>query len=267
MAGADVGSSREVQRRRRWVKLAVLVWTIVSLLWLRAVTYDGSGFVPIPQIDPFLLVIIIFFGLLIGLMFGQQLMTARSPHVMYRPEQITTTMDDVVGIDQVKDDVVRSLNLFLAHKTFRDEMGGSARSHSTETTARTSTASLTHRRRRWTSREEPTSAPAMSSTPTPAAPISWSSLVAGLAAAGVRSLTEVLLGAERTERALRPMSSPILPSPYQVGTTQSHCHPFGPFSPPRPVTKTPPQASSPANRSSSQPCGPAAGPRAPRASV
>ncbi|MCY7364457.1 MAG: AAA family ATPase [Frankiaceae bacterium] len=127
MAGADVGSSREVQRRRRWVKLAVLVWAVVSVLWLRALSYDGSGFVPIPQIDPFLLVIIIFFGLLIGLMFGQQLMTARSPHVMYRPEQITTTMDDVVGIDQVKDDVVRSLNLFLAHKTFRDEMGGSAR--------------------------------------------------------------------------------------------------------------------------------------------
>ncbi len=127
MAGADVGSSREVQRRRRWVKLSLLVWAVVSVLWLRALTYDGNGFVPIPQIDPFLLVIIIFFGLLVGLMFGQQFMSARSPHVMYRPEQITTTMDDVVGIDQVKDDVVRSLNLFLAHKTFRDEMGGSAR--------------------------------------------------------------------------------------------------------------------------------------------
>ena len=88
MAGADVGSSREAQRRRRWVKLAVLVWAVVTVLWLRALTYDGSGFVPLPSIDPFLLVIIIFFGLLIGLMFGQQLMTARSPHVMYRHEQI-----------------------------------------------------------------------------------------------------------------------------------------------------------------------------------
>ncbi|MCW2679077.1 MAG: ATPase central domain protein [Frankiales bacterium] len=127
MAGADVGRSREGQRRRRWVKLAVGVWLLVTVLWLRALTYDGSGFVPFPDIDPFLLTIIIFFGLLIGLAFGQQLMAARSPHVMYRPDQITTTLDDVVGIDQVKDDVVRSLNLFLAHKTFRDEMGGSAR--------------------------------------------------------------------------------------------------------------------------------------------
>jgi ATP-dependent Zn protease len=83
--------------------------------------------VPFPTIDPFLLVIIIFFGLLVAMMVGQQLVSARSPHVMYRPEQLTTTLDDVVGIDTVKEDVVRSLNLFLAHKTFRDEMGGSPR--------------------------------------------------------------------------------------------------------------------------------------------
>jgi ATP-dependent Zn protease len=127
MSGADVGVSREVQRRRRWVKLTAVVWTVVVLLWLRAATYDGSGFLPLPTIDPFLLVIIIFFGLLLAMMVGQQLVSARSPHVMYRPEQLTTTLDDVVGIDQVKEDVVRSLNLFLAHKTFRDEMGGSPR--------------------------------------------------------------------------------------------------------------------------------------------
>jgi cell division protease FtsH len=127
MAGADVGASREDRRRSRWIKLSVAVWSVVGLLWLRAVTYDGSGFVPIPSIDPFLLIIIVFFTLLILLVVGQQLLAGRSPHVMYRPEQISTTLDDVVGIDQVKDDVVRSLNLFLAHKTFRDEMGGSAR--------------------------------------------------------------------------------------------------------------------------------------------
>ena len=127
MAGADVGSSRERLRRSRWVKLAAVVWVVVGLLWWRAVTYDGAGFVPLPTIDPFLLVIVIFFALLLGLVVGQQVLAGRSPHVIYRPEQITTTLDDVVGIDGVKDDVVRSLNLFLAHKTFRDEMGGTPR--------------------------------------------------------------------------------------------------------------------------------------------
>ena len=51
----------------------------------------------------------------------------RSPHVTYRPEQIDVRLDDVMGIDVVKEDVVRSLNLFLAHKPFADEMGGTPR--------------------------------------------------------------------------------------------------------------------------------------------
>ena len=127
MAGADVGAAREGKRRRRWVKLAAFVYALVGVLWLRALTYDGSGFVPLPSIDPFLLTIIIFFGLLLGLAVGQQVLSGRSPHTVFRPDQIETTLDDVVGIDGVKDDVIRSLNLFLAHKTFRDEMGGTPR--------------------------------------------------------------------------------------------------------------------------------------------
>ncbi|MCW2713513.1 MAG: ATPase central domain protein [Frankiales bacterium] len=127
MSDADVGATREVRRRARWVKLTITVWVVVAALWLRAATYDGGGFVPFPSIDPFLLVIIIFFMMLIGLTIGQTMVTARSPHVVYRPDQIETTLDDVVGIDGVKDDVVRSLNLFLAHKAFRDEMGGTPR--------------------------------------------------------------------------------------------------------------------------------------------
>ena len=43
------------------------------------------------------------------------------------PSRSTSRLDDVIGIDAVKEDVVRSLNLFLAHKTFADEMGGTPR--------------------------------------------------------------------------------------------------------------------------------------------
>src|SRR4051812_31501699 len=128
MHTADVGTTREHRRTRRWVKLAATVVGLVALLWARALTWDPTtSFVPYPHIDPFLLTIILFFGLMIGLAVGQQVMSARSPHVTYRPEQIDTTLADVVGIDAVKDDVVRSLNLFLAHKTFSQEMGGSPR--------------------------------------------------------------------------------------------------------------------------------------------
>lgn len=127
MRQADVGGSREEQRRRRFVKLALLVWGVVGLLWLRALLMGGGPFVPLPSLDPFLLVIIVFFGLLLALIVGQQVLAGRSPHMVFRPDQIDVTLDDVVGIDGVKDDVVRSLNLFLAHKTFRDEMGGTPR--------------------------------------------------------------------------------------------------------------------------------------------
>src|SRR3954452_8903905 len=71
--------------------------------------------------------IIVFFALMLLMAGGQQVVSARSPHVTYRPEQIEKTLADVVGIDGVKEDVVRSLNLFLAHKTFRNEMGGTPR--------------------------------------------------------------------------------------------------------------------------------------------
>ncbi|MCW2607738.1 MAG: ATPase central domain protein [Frankiales bacterium] len=125
---ADVGTTREARRTGRFVKLSLLVWGVVGLLWWRALTVDGGqAFLPLPTIDPFLLTIIIFFGLLMGLAVGQQVVSGRSPHIVYRPEQIDITLDDVVGIDGVKDDVVRSLNLFLAHRTFSQEMGGTPR--------------------------------------------------------------------------------------------------------------------------------------------
>ena len=128
MRDADVGRTREDRRRVRWVKLTVVVLSVAAVLSWRASTWDRTDdFVPLPYVDPFLLVVFGFFALLIGMLIGQQLVTGRSPHVVYRADQISTRLADVVGIDGVKDDVVRSLNLFLAHKTFTTQMGGTPR--------------------------------------------------------------------------------------------------------------------------------------------
>jgi ATP-dependent Zn protease len=126
MSGADVGVKREDSRRRRWIKLTVFILSVAAFFSWRSVTAPGNV-IPLPHIDPFLLTIILFFGLMMAMAVGQQVMSARSPHIVYRPEQIETTLDDVVGIDGVKEDVVRSLNLFLAYKTFSEEMGGTPR--------------------------------------------------------------------------------------------------------------------------------------------
>jgi ATP-dependent Zn protease len=124
---ADVGASRERLRRKRLRGLAVVLGAPTAFLWWRILSGDPINFFQLPSIDPLILVPSLFFVLLAVVLLGQFAFTGRSPHVTYRPEQIETRLADVKGIDAVKEDVVRSLNLFLAHKTFASEMGGTPR--------------------------------------------------------------------------------------------------------------------------------------------
>src|SRR5205807_1032536 len=51
----------------------------------------------------------------------------RSPHVVYRAAEIDVSLADVKGAGVVVEEVVKTLNLFLAFKTFRERMGGTPR--------------------------------------------------------------------------------------------------------------------------------------------
>ncbi len=51
----------------------------------------------------------------------------KSPHVRYDASEISTSLDDVVGLGPVKEEVVKTLNLFLGYQTFRKVMGGNPR--------------------------------------------------------------------------------------------------------------------------------------------
>ncbi len=55
------------------------------------------------------------------------LAAGRSPHILYRPEELTMTFDDVRGSDGLVEEVPKTLNLFLAHRTFNEQMGGTPR--------------------------------------------------------------------------------------------------------------------------------------------
>jgi ATP-dependent Zn protease len=123
---ADVGRSRESQRRRRLRTVALWLGIPALYLWYRIVSGDPIQW-GLPSIDPLYVIPILFFACLLLVLVGTTVGAGRSPHVMYRPDQLTTTLDDVKGIDPVKDEVVRSLNLFLAHKTFANDMGGTPR--------------------------------------------------------------------------------------------------------------------------------------------
>ncbi|MCU0295863.1 MAG: AAA family ATPase, partial [Candidatus Nanopelagicales bacterium] len=128
-AGADVGKARERGRQRRLLAIAIALGIPTAFLWFRLITGSPVDVTAwrLPTIDPFLLIVGVFFIVLIGTLLGTTVVAGRSPHVTYRPEQIPTRFDEVRGIDAVKAEVLRSLNLFLAHKSFADEMGGTAR--------------------------------------------------------------------------------------------------------------------------------------------
>ncbi len=123
---ADVGASRESKRRHRLRVMAVWLGIPALYLWYRILSGQPVEW-GLPTIDAYLLVPILFFSALLLIIVGTTVGAGRSPHVMYRPEQISTRLDDVKGIDPVKDEVIRSLNLFLAHKTFANDMGGTPR--------------------------------------------------------------------------------------------------------------------------------------------
>src|SRR5205807_33335 len=69
---------------------------------------------------PTLALIVLLGGALLIPLLG----AGRSPHVMFRPHDIDMSLDDVKGMPVVVEEVVKTLNLFLAHTTFRDREGG-----------------------------------------------------------------------------------------------------------------------------------------------
>lgn len=125
--GGDVGRSREELRRTRLLRLVVWGGPVVAYLWYRIGVGEPLDLFRLPHFDPLVAMPVFFFGALILILGGQFFFTGRSPHQMIRPEQIDARLADVVGIDIVKDEVVKSLQLFLAHRSFAREMGGRPR--------------------------------------------------------------------------------------------------------------------------------------------
>lgn len=123
---ADVGLRREQLRRRRLWRVAAIIAVPTAWVWYRFFDHNPIVF-GLPAINWLLVTPILFFILLAVAMVVYIVIIGKSPHQVVRPEQIDVRLSDVVGIDVIKAEVVRSLNLFLAHKTFSQEMGGRPR--------------------------------------------------------------------------------------------------------------------------------------------
>lgn len=126
---SDVADAREQRRRTRLRSASIVLGIPLVYLWVRFLLGNPLNItdIDLPAVDPFLLVVVLFFAAMLATMFAMTLGAGRSPHVTYRPEQLDVGLGDVVGIEPIKEDINRSLDLFLAHKTFAREMGGSPR--------------------------------------------------------------------------------------------------------------------------------------------
>jgi cell division protease FtsH len=128
-SNADVGTARERARLRRLRNLALVLGLPTAFLWYRILIGEPLNLLAGPGMpdDPILYVIPVIFVLAILVLVGIPLASGRSPHLLYRPEQIDVGLDDVKGIDAIVEEVVRTLNTFLGYARFRDQLGGSPR--------------------------------------------------------------------------------------------------------------------------------------------
>jgi ATP-dependent Zn protease len=127
LGGRDVARAREKRRLRRLAGIGVIGAVLNAWLWSRLLSGDPVGLPSFPAIDPLYAMSGIFFLVLLAVLVGTTLGAGRSPHTMFRPEQIDVRMSDVKGIGPITDEVRRSLDLFLAGDTFRSTLGGTPR--------------------------------------------------------------------------------------------------------------------------------------------
>ena len=128
LANADVSRAQDRRREKRLRRLLAVLILVLGWLVLRLAT--GHWLFPSVSIPPSLDRWLPAFAIIILLavvMIAPFVGAGRSPHMVIRPGETEVGLDDVVGIEGIKAEVVRSVNLFLSHQTFRDSMGGSAR--------------------------------------------------------------------------------------------------------------------------------------------
>jgi cell division protease FtsH len=125
---ADVERIRERNRQRRLRYLLYLNLLVLAYLAKRVIEGRPLEF-GLPELGPdtWLYVAPLLLIGVLALVMLLPLASGRSPHVRFSADQIGLTFSDVRGIDNVLEEVTRTLQIFLTYKTFREELGGNPR--------------------------------------------------------------------------------------------------------------------------------------------
>ncbi len=124
-AQGDVEGQRERARLGRVRRLTLALWLLVG--WMAVRSLWGEPLLPSLSLSPQWASTLAIVSLLGAVLILPMVAAGRSPHVLYRPSELSIGLDDVVGCEVVREEVIRTLNLFLAHSTLREQLGANAR--------------------------------------------------------------------------------------------------------------------------------------------
>ena len=125
---ADVRKIRERNRMRRLRYLLYLNVLVLAYLVKRGLEGRPLEFgLPSLGAEDWLWLFPVLMILMLGSVLMLPLINGRSPHIRFSPEQLGIGFQDVKGIDVVLEEVTRTLQIFLAYRSFREELGGNPR--------------------------------------------------------------------------------------------------------------------------------------------
>ena len=125
----DATAARERRRQHRLLRLGVILGLPLVWFWVRELSGDPirPGLPAIVRDSPEITLLIVLLGLMGALAVVPYIGAGRSPHTLLRPSDSSIRLADVVGAEGTRREAIDTLNLFLNHQTFADELGGSPR--------------------------------------------------------------------------------------------------------------------------------------------
>ena len=125
----DTSANRERQRQKRLTRLVVILGVPLAWIWYREIIGNpvSPGLPSIIRNSPELSLLVVLLVLMAAMTLIPYLGAGKSPHTLLRPSDSNIRLADVVGADATRREAIDTLNLFLNHEMFADELGGSPR--------------------------------------------------------------------------------------------------------------------------------------------